>query len=383
LRSFLAARLRCRLLRPNRVIAVAHIPTAAKAERLLNLVIALVNTRQYRSAAWIRRNVAGYADAPTDEAFARMFERDKTELRELTVPLETDGEDGYRIPPNEFSLPELSFTPEETAAVGLAARLWSTTSLRSAGEQALRKLRDAGAGRDHPDASPPADPAGLGGRDSVLQPRVRTADPAFGPLQSATLSRRQVRFDYRKQQGDVAQRRRLQPWGLVSFRGRWYVIGHDLDRRAQRTFRLSRIAGEVVATGRAGAYSVPADVDLLAEVRKNAEPVSERTAELRVRPGRAVGLRRGAELISAASGDGNPVTDVDLLRVPITGLWDTARKVAASGSDVQVIDPPDLRDAVLRLLRGSAALGAPGQPGAVEDESFAGADEATGIQVLR
>jgi len=201
------------------------------------------------------------------------------------------------------------------------------------------------------------------------------------------VSRRQVRFDYRKQPGEVPQRRRLQPWGLVSFRGRWYVIGHDLDRRAQRTFRLSRIAGDVLPSGRAGAYTVPADVDLLAEVRKNAEPVSERTAELKVRPGRAVGLRRGAELISAASGDGNPVTDVDLLRVPITGLWDTARKVAASGADVQVIDPPDLRDAVLRLLRGSAALGAAGGFGATGGQRFSepdlGSDRTHSTEVLR
>lgn len=331
---------------------MASIPTAAKAERLLNLVIALVNTRQYRSAAWIRRNVAGYGDARNDEAFSRMFERDKTELRELTVPLETDGEDGYRIPPNEFSLPELHFTPEETAAVGLAARLWSTTSLQSAGEQALRKLRDAG--------SSSGEPPDTTGRDAVLQPRVRTADPAFGPLQAATLSRRQVRFDYRKQPGDAGRRRRLQPWGLVSFRGRWYVIGHDLDRQGQRTFRLSRITGDVVASGKAGSYLVPADVDLLDQVRANAEPISQRSAELRVRPGRAIGLRRGAELISAASGadTDSAGSEFDVLQVPITGLWDTARKVAASGPDVQVIDPPDLRDAVQRLLRGSASMGA-------------------------
>ena len=55
----------------------------AKAERLLNLVIALVNSPRYRSALWIRDKVAGYSDAPNDEAFFRTFERDKQELREL------------------------------------------------------------------------------------------------------------------------------------------------------------------------------------------------------------------------------------------------------------------------------------------------------------
>jgi predicted DNA-binding transcriptional regulator YafY len=371
---------------------VAQLPTAAKAERLLNLVIALVNTRQFRSAAWIRRNVAGYSDAPNQEAFSRMFERDKTELRELNVPLETDGDDGYRIPPHEFSLPELTFTPEETAAVGLAARLWSTTSLASAGEQALRKLRDAtettattdgaaAAGRPAVAASdgPAADAAGsddpdqgLSSRGLLLQPRVRTADPAFGPLRAASLARRQVRFDYRKSPQDDPEPRKVQPWGLVSFRGRWYVVGYDLDRKEQRTFRLSRIFGEVSASGRAGAFTPPSDLDLLDVVRRNAEQPVERTARVRVRPGRAIGLRRGAELISAASGatvtaatagadEGGTAAgsagadEFDVVRIPIAGLWATAREVAACGPDAQVIEPADLRDAVIRLLQGSLA----------------------------
>ncbi|WP_037362653.1 helix-turn-helix transcriptional regulator [Nakamurella lactea] len=345
---------------------MAQLPTAAKAERLLNLVIALVNTRQFRSAGWIRRNVAGYADAPNHEAFSRMFERDKTELRELNVPLETDGDDGYRIPPHEFSLPELTFTPEETAAVGLAARLWATTSLASAGEQALRKLRDAtDPDATDPDATGPdatdrnangsADGPGLSARGLLLQPRVRTADPAFGPLRAAALARRQVRFGYRKSATDEPESRKVQPWGLVSFRGRWYVIGYDLDRQQQRTFRLSRIVGDVTASGRAGAYLPPAELDLMEEVRRSAEQPVERSAQVRVRPGRAVGLRRGAALISAATGD-TGAEGFDVLRIPIAGLWATAREIAACGADVQVLEPADLRDAVIRLLQGSLAL---------------------------
>ena len=55
--------------------------SATKTERLLNLVIALVNSPRYRSAAWIRDKVAGYSDAPNDEAFFRTFERDKELLQ--------------------------------------------------------------------------------------------------------------------------------------------------------------------------------------------------------------------------------------------------------------------------------------------------------------
>ena len=69
----------------------------------MNLVIALLSTRSYLSAEQIRANVTGYQDPPTDEAFSRMFERDKNELRDLGIPLETgrasmmDVNDGYRI----------------------------------------------------------------------------------------------------------------------------------------------------------------------------------------------------------------------------------------------------------------------------------------------
>lgn len=324
-----------------------------KTERLLNLVIALVNTRRFRSASWIHRNVAGYVDAPTDEAFSRMFERDKAELRELNVPLETDGEDGYRIPPHEFSLPELNFTPAETAAVGLAARLWSTTSLASAGEQALRKLREAAT--DQPGEQTAAAPI-----DGLLQPRVRTADPAFGPLQAATVARRQVRFGYRKDTDAEPMQRRVQPWGLVSYHGRWFLIGYDLDRKGQRTFRLSRISGAVTVTGKSGAYSVPSDLDLLEQVRRHADPPARRTARVRIRPGRAVGLRRRAELVTAAELAADAATgDLgwDLLDVPIAGLWETARAIAAAGADVQVVGPDDLRDAVIHTLRGALRLG--------------------------
>ena len=61
----------------------------SKVERLMNLVIALLSTRTYITAERIRETVYGYSDSPSDEAFSRMFERDKNELRDLGIPLET------------------------------------------------------------------------------------------------------------------------------------------------------------------------------------------------------------------------------------------------------------------------------------------------------
>jgi proteasome accessory factor B len=329
----------------------------AKAERLLNLVIALVNSPRYRTAQWIREKVAGYADAPTEEAFFRTFERDKQELRELGIPLQTppDHQDGYRIPPVDFALPALSFTPAEAAALALAGRLWETTALATAGSGALRKLRDAVPGADRVGTGD-ATSAGVAGREgqeaaaaTLLQPRVRTSDPAFAPLYAAVRARRAVTFDYRKNPSGPVEHRQLQPWGLVSFRGRWYVIGHDVDRAERRTFRLSRIAGSVKAVGRAGAVTPPDGIDLLGEVAATVERPADRTATVRVRPGRAAGLRRSA-LASRESAD---VPGWDRVTIPLGHLWDTARRIAANGPDVVVEEPADLVDATVRVLTGT------------------------------
>ncbi len=323
----------------------------AKAERLLNLVIALVNSPRYRTAMWIKEHVAGYADAPNDEAFFRTFERDKQELRELGIPVQTPttGEDGYRIPPVDFALPPLSFSPSEAAALALAGRLWETTALATAGSGALRKIRDAvpdsGGSTDTGPATPEITAA------TLLQPRVRTGDPAFEPIYSAVRTRRAVTFDYRKDPTAPVEPRKVQPWGLVSFRGRWYVIGHDEKRGERRTFRLSRISGPVKTVGRAGAVRPPAGVDLLAEVAASVERPADRTATARIRSGRAAGLRRTA-VTEQESAD---APGWDRVTLPLGHLWDTARRIAAHGPDVVVEEPADLVDAIVRLLKGTAA----------------------------
>ncbi|TKV60670.1 WYL domain-containing protein [Nakamurella flava] len=334
----------------------------AKAERLLNLVIALVNSPRYRTAAWIREKVAGYGDAPTEEAFFRTFERDKQELRESGIPVQTDGADGYRIVAGELTLPELSFTPDETAALALAGRLWSTTALDRAGAGALRKIRDAGPGQqaDEPDEFAAAD---------LLQPRVRTGDPAFEPLFAAVRARRAVQFGYRRDPGRPPVTRTVEPYGLVSYHGRWYVIGHDRDRGEQRTFRLSRITEPVSAIGRAGAVRVPPGIDLMAQVRASVRQAPDRSATVLVRPGRAVGLRRSAVAVHSEPGItdtaepgpevGRLPGDWDRLSIPMSGLWSTAQRIAGHGPDVVVLEPEDLRTAVVRLLRGARAAGRP------------------------
>ena len=122
----------------------------SKIERLMNLVIALLSTRGYLTAEKIRASVAGYGDSPSDEAFSRMFERDKNELRDLGIPLETgkvssfDPVEGYRINRDAYALPDVELTQEEAAAVAVATQLWESPELITATQGALLKLRAAG-----------------------------------------------------------------------------------------------------------------------------------------------------------------------------------------------------------------------------------------------
>src|SRR3984957_19415916 len=144
----------------------------SKVERLVNLVIALLSTRGYITAEKIRSSVAGYSDNASDEAFSRMFERDKNELRDLGIPLETgkvssfDPVEGYRINREAYAMPPVELTADEAAAVAVATQLWESPELITATQGALLKLRAAGVDVDTFDDGPPvaiASPEGVPG----------------------------------------------------------------------------------------------------------------------------------------------------------------------------------------------------------------------------
>lgn len=317
--------------------------SAKKTERLLNLVICLLATRRYLGVHEIRSAVPGYDGAGGDEAFRRMFERDKEELRELGIPLETgthsaahDDELGYRIARRDYELPDIALEPDEAAVLGLAARLWQSAPLAGATGSALLKLRAAGV------ESPPA--------PAALEPRVAASEPAFGPCLAAVRDGLVVRFTYRS--GVAApQLRDVEPWGVVSWRGRWYLVGLDTGRGAERVFRLSRVVGDVELRGEPGAVVPPDGVDLRAVVARMAVDVPRVTALVSLRPG------AGAELRRAATGQRPDPERAGWTLVEV-GYSDPERladRVAGYGADAVVLEPPPARDAVVRRLTGLAS----------------------------
>ena len=312
----------------------------SKAERLLQLVLCLGRTRRYVTKDQLRAAIPDYAACPTVDAFERMFERDKSELREMGVPLETGvvdaglDEPGYRIDRDAYALPDLHLTPDELTAVAVAARVWGEQGLGVAAAQALRKLEAEGVSVDT--ESLPA-----------VQPRLSGGEAAFGPLTQAVARRRVVSFDYRASGDPQPRRRHLEPWAVVSERGRWYVVGHDRDRAGERVFRLSRIDGPVEVAGSDGGFEVPADVDARARVSAFTAAGPAVEAILLLRSGAAHGLRQQAVAAPGEAPDG--YERVSLRAPDLEGL---ARSVATAGSAVVVVSPPELRDAVLARLRG-------------------------------
>ena len=317
-----------------------------KTERLLGLVVCLLSTGRYLTADQIRQAVPGYPEQ--DDLFKRMFERDKEDLRDLGVPLETglnhpfDDDPGYRVRQQAYELPELRLEADEAAVLGLAARVWQRAELAGAAAGALMKLRAAGMDG--------------GNEQSVAQaiePRLGPPEPAFGPLWEAVRDRRPVTFSYRGAGRSEAQRRELEPWGVVNRHGRWYVAGRDRGRDDTRVFRLGRIAGPVKFCGPPGSVTVPDGADVRELVRDwDSAPAREHSAVLRVRSGAGVGLRQHAVSVRADEA-GPPGWDLVTIRFADVGSF--ADYAARFGPDAVVLDPPDLREAGIARLKGVLA----------------------------
>lgn len=211
-------------------------------ERILNLLAFLLTTGRPVTADEIRMTVAGY-DQSSDEAWRRMFERDKDLLRQLGIPLElrpTDAwevEHGYVVDQEEWALPDPGLTDEERAALLLATTVVQIGG-NPAGPEALFKLGGA--------------PAGAAGEPLAadLGSDQETVAEAF----VAVGERRLVSFAYRDKQRTVA------PYGLVHRRGHWYLVGEDRADTTVKVFRVDRV-DDLRATGPGAAFAKPEGFD--------------------------------------------------------------------------------------------------------------------------
>jgi proteasome accessory factor B len=312
----------------------------AKAERLMNLALCLLGAQRPLTKWELRSSIEAYIEAGSDDSFNRMFERDKDDLRELGLVIDTvenlDGEAAYQARRDLNRLPPITLDAAEAAALGLAARVWQQARLAGAASGALQKLRAAGMPlEEDPYAS-----------YSALEPRIPAREAAFEPLMLACRDRCPVSFAYRKPNAVCPENRQVEPWALECWRGHWYLAGWDRDRRDERVFRLSRISGPV--RSRAGTFTVPVpgQVRLRESVERWAGESATASARIRLRRGSGYPLRaRATETRDLGHG-------WDELEIPYGHGLDAW--LVEFGPDVVVLEPAELRADVVDRLRSVA-----------------------------
>ncbi len=323
-------------------------------ERLFSLVLALLATEAGLTKNEILSTVQGYRqryrNGGDNANLERQFERDKDDIRDLGVPLETIDSPGdagnnqtlrYRIPRGAYELPhDVRFSADETTLLNLAAMVWREGSLSGESRRALLKLRSLGVTADEP----------------VLgyAPRLRLRDPAFEPLSAALERHLVVRFPYLKPGEDAARERELIPLALVQYQGRWHLSAEELTdggrtEGAHKVFLLRRIVGPVVTGGSAPVRAGDHAADALAGL----EQVWERgVAEIEVRRDTDAATRltnrRGTETLPSGA-------DAEHLRLHFVDLAILADELAGFGPEVLVLAPPELRTAVIERLERTAA----------------------------
>jgi len=195
--------------------------------------------------------------------------------------------------------------------------------------------------------------AGIAITSTAGMPGIRGSEEVLGILLSAINSGQAVQFPHRPARSEPYTTRTVEPWGVVTDRGRWYLVGHDRDRDATRTFRLSRIGADVRPVGPAGVVTPP-DVNLREIVhRVIGETPTGTQARVWVADGRATALRRLAVVLGPRTLDGR---DGEEISIDI-GMTDRlAREIASYGADAVVLEPQVLRDEVLERLRAHAGV---------------------------
>lgn len=310
-------------------------------QRQFNLILALMATDQGLTKHDILSTVSGYAerfDDASDRAnLERQFERDKEDVRELGVPLETVDQLGaegdtrlqrYRIPKSLYRLPDdIEFSAEEVALLSLAAQVWREGSLTERSRRALTKLRSFGHAVEQ----------------SVIgfAPSIRTREAAHDPLAGAIDRRRQVTFPYLKAGQPEPERRRVSPLALINHEGRWHLHAHDEVADAPRTFLLSRIVGAVRVEEDAARAPRP---DEAARAQRELKELFQRTTA-------TVVARPGSEADVVLRNRAGTVVEGETLVLRTTDLAVLADELAAFGADVRVEAPESVREAVLTRWR--------------------------------
>ncbi|NDK30397.1 helix-turn-helix transcriptional regulator [Nesterenkonia haasae] len=218
--------------------------------RALSLANALLNrpgglTREqifdkvelYRARRNERDRLVGDERKRADAALEKLFGHDKERLRSCGIDLSeptSDDDYRYRIHRSQYGLPDLRLSAAERLALYRAKLLFAQNSI-SGLQHAVWAI------------DPDNDYLGSPGPLRALQASIGSEAEISQLLELSKIGLHvAVSFRYTGRGRHRAETRRVVPLG-TGLRGHWYVLAHDLERDAQRIFRLDRVSGTIEA----------------------------------------------------------------------------------------------------------------------------------------
>ncbi|MFI9557130.1 helix-turn-helix transcriptional regulator [Nonomuraea endophytica] len=290
----------------------------------------------------VRRDWPGALLAERLEISPRTVRRDVDRLRELGYPIAAvKGPDGgYRLDAGT-DLPPLLFDDEQAVALAIALQSAATSGagIEEAAARALNTVRQVM-------------PARLRRRIDTLQitavERARQFPPAdsgvLTVLGAAVHAREVLRFDY----AGAEAPRRVEPHHLLTWGGRWYLVAWDLERDDWRTFRADRVTPRTPT----GPRFTPRDLEDVAAFVAGRFQGVDSSGDWPC---------RGEVILSLPAADVSPFArdgiveelGPDRCRL-ILGSWSWPGLAATIGrfdADIEVVGPPELKDAFAHLAR--------------------------------
>jgi proteasome accessory factor B len=289
-----------------------------------------------------------YTEGGNNSTLERKFERDKEDLRQLGIRIDTEipkHEDEnnqattYRIRKESYSWSiDVKLTPRQLALLNLAAQAWAGGSLSTEASRGITKLRALGV-------------VGQSSDIIGISPRIHTFEPSFKDIDFAIAEKQVIRFDYRNPKTGEIQTRTLQPWLMRQIAGAWLVLGFDEDRTAARNFMLRRIVSkiELVTVGKEiRIFDMPDQQIIDAAVADLDTHAKSQLAVLKVAKGSEAWFRYELDLVRAK--------EDDLLKLNFHDLYVLAEQLREYADQIEVIEPLELASLVQLGFRKVADL---------------------------
>ncbi len=294
--------------------------------RQVGLTFALLNSPEKRDVAWVQRHVDGYGGRSRDAA-GHLIRRDVAELRRLWVPAHfVDGE--VWVDKDLYELPPVDLTAEEASVVGLAVDLSQPGSLGSFARSGWTKLAASGATRNL-DA-----PTLVSVSNDIFQLRPET----LRAIVACVRNKQRMSFDFVRAPGKDPERRVVDPWGVVSLNNRAYFVGYDIDRGAERVFRVKKISQVKRVNASEQFHEQERELQSIVEASLRGDLVD---ATVTVANGAGEELAMRGKRID----DTITLTSVDR-------DW-VVRAIASIAGSVIAVEPAGVREDVVKLLRSA------------------------------